>query len=225
VKILVIALVNFEFLINDKDIFKMDYDWICLQFNKREIDYYLIAYAILARYLYKKYHKYMNLVSGLISTFICWKCVINNSPDGIISYYWYDLIITLYKKDWFMVVHHVFTLFSLNQCVDNPDYTKIYYSLFLLKKGDLFVHQVKIIDALELYNDYPLASRIYQLITMSLTLILWIIYRFILPFYVYPFETTFYKISSVIFHIVNLLWIIKLTFSIYKKYKDIKNII
>jgi hypothetical protein len=141
-----------------------------------------------------------------------------HSPDGIISYYWYDLILSLQKKDYLMIAHHLFTLFSLNQCDTHPDYNRIYYSLFMLKTGDLFLHHLKITDALDLYSKYPLSIRLYQLATLSITFVLWIVYRLILPFYVYPFETYTFKILSVTFHLLNTIWLIKLYNSIQKKY-------
>lgn len=192
----------------------------CIYFDIASIlKYYAIYFALL--FLFRKYKKSSDLSAAIVSTFTCWKCILLRTHIGIVSYYWYDLFLMIHNRDYPMIAHHLFTLYSLNTCPSNPDYEKIYTSLFLLKSGDLFLHQYKITDMLELTKTRNL--HVYQIITSILTLILWTGLRLIIPFGVYPFNNKLYGTICLIFHMANILWYIKLCSLITRLYKKIVN--
>lgn len=187
----------------------------CIYFNIAEISkYYLLYFGLL--FLFRNNKRPSELSALVVSSLVCWKCIIFRSHAGIVSYYWYDLFLMLHKQDKLMILHHLFSLYSLNTCSWNPDYERIYTSLFLLKTADLFLHHYKISDMLDIPKTKCLY--IYQLIISILTFILWIVFRLILPFGIYPFYNKYYELSCMILHIVNFLWSVKLYFIIKKIY-------
>jgi hypothetical protein len=187
----------------------------CLYFDIAEISkYYLLYFCLL--YLFQNNKRSTELSALVVSSLVCWKCILFRSHAGIVSYYWYDLFLMIHKKDKLMILHHLFSLYSLNTCSWDPDYERIYTSLFLLKTGDLFLHHYKISDII----DIPKTKwvYIYQLVISFLTLVLWIVFRIILPFGMYPFYNKYYEVSCMVLHIVNFLWVVKLYFTIERIY-------
>ncbi len=190
----------------------------CIYFDIYEILMYYVAYFTLL-FLFRKYNKASDLVTNIISSFVCWRCILTRSTDWIISYYWYDLFIELYKKDYVMICHHLFTLYNLNWCSWYFDYYKIYRSLFLLKTGDLFMHHHKILENLELRKNKYVYY--WQLAANSITLVLWLVFRVILPFGIYPFNYILLNVLGSIFHTINVIWVVKMYYLIRRTHNKL----
>ena len=195
----------------------------CVDFNPYSIiTYYL--YYFLGFFIFRNYTKRHILITNIISSYVCWCCVLLGHTNNLLSYYYYDLPLLFIKKDVVLIMHHILTIFCLNFCLSDYDGIIFYKCLFLFKYSDLLLHHHKIIDALEIKNKYPLIVRIYQLIINLYTLFSWIILRIILPFGVYPVTTIYNNILCVLFHIGNIWWTYKVYNTIKNIYTEIKNI-
>ena len=189
-----------------------------LRINISQIVSYYIVYAILCA-LFRKQKNSSNIASHLISIFVCWNSVLLGSANGVISYYLYDLLLMIYKHDYLMIFHHIFTLYSLNSCQNDADHRLIYTSMFLLKTGDLFLHFAKLIEYLE-YKDKKIL--LFQFYANSATLILWTIFRVILPFGIYPFHSWSFNLLGITFHIINVIWTFKMHRIVKKSWRKIQ---
>jgi hypothetical protein len=194
----------------------------CVHFNPYAImNYYL--YYLLGIIIFKNYIKRHILVTNIISSYVCWCCVLGSNTNNLLSYYYYDLPLLIVKKDIPLILHHIFTIFCLNFCLSDYDGVIFYKCLFLFKYSDLLLHHYKILDALEIKNKYPLTVRIYQLIINLYTFASWIILRIILPFGVYPATTVYNNILCMLFHIGNIWWTYKVYSTIKKIWVELKH--
>lgn len=185
------------------------YDTICLQFRVHKVLQYFMMYLVL-RLITSGYKKSDNLSSCIVSMLVCWKCIITRDMRDVIDYYWYDLALALVRKDSLIILHHVISLYALQHCSDHPDYERIHIATVLMKTGDVVLHHYKITDALELYDKWPIGIRVYQMMTMSATIGLWIVFRVIMPMALYPFESYTFYVIAVGFHCFNVYWIYKM---------------
>lgn len=191
---------------------------MCFEFDVYKIVKYFLMYALL-RFVTKKYKKRQVLSSNLVSMYVCWRFLLVRDFSDVIAYYWYDLVLSIVARDPLMVLHHLVSLFGLQQCFWHPDYESIRLGAVLLKSGDLFLHHYKITDALELYNRFPLGTRIYQACTVFATILLWLYFRVFRALDVYPFETSMFHFVAVVFHCLNMMWIVKLCILLFKTIK------
>lgn len=187
----------------------------CVQFNAYAIMKYYIIY-FLGMFIFRNYTKRHILVTNIISSYVCWNCVLGRNTNNLLAYYYYDLPLLFVKKDLALIIHHIATIFRLNYCI--TDYSGIisYKYLFLFKTSDLLLHHYKIIDALELKNKFPYSTVLYQFAINLYTLAAWLILRIILPFGIYPAETLNNTILYICFHIGNIWWTCKLYKTIIK---------
>lgn len=201
------------------------YDWydrICYDFDITQIVMFLAVYVSL-RYVTYNYKKSAGLSSNLISMSVCWGFLIHNDHHTLISYYWYDLILSIINLDAFMTLHHVVSMFALMQCPWHADYESICLAAVYLKSGDVFLHHYKILDALELYAKFPFIVTLYQTMSVFMTIILWTYYRLYKTLEAYPFETYIFKTIAVVFHALNVFWIIKLSILLRRSYFRLKD--
>ena len=195
----------------------------CLQFNPYAIlNYYLFYF--LGMLAFKNYTKRHILVTNIISSYVCWNCVLGRNTNNLLAYYYYDLPLLFAKKDVALILHHLATIFCLNHCMTDHNGIIYYKYLFLFKTGDLLLHHYKILDALELKNKFPYTVILYQLVINLYTFIAWISLRVILPFGAYPAVPLYTNILYVCFHIGNIWWTIKLYTTIIKLWAELQKI-
>lgn len=194
--------------------FETQYSWddnydLCVEISLANIIKHFILYGLLRLVTYR-YEKSHILSNHIVSMLVCWKFMLSYNFSDVIAYYWYDLMLSVWHRDSFMILHHLVSLYSLQQCSWHPDFESIRLAAVYLKSGDIVLHHYKIIDALEIYNNYRLKLRIYQAISVLITILLWLYYRVYRCIEVYPFETTTFYVIAIIFHLLNVLWIVKL---------------
>ncbi len=182
---------------------------ICWQTEYQNI-FILLAVNVLLTWLFKRYPKKEIIATNLISSFECWRYVLYGNLSHLIQYYWYGLIMMIIQKDWIMVAHHLFTIYGISHCPWYVDYNKVMDMLLVMKFSDLFIHHYKITNGLELERLYPIGIRVYQVITISITALMWFVFRIMLVATMYPFNSTKANILIPIFQLVILMWIVKL---------------
>lgn len=182
---------------------------VCWQFNPTQVAKYLLAYFVI-RLLSSNYPKSHQLATNLVSNISCWIYVLNGDLDLMISYYWYDLILTLYIKDHLMIIHHIFTLYGISHCLWYSDHDKVIIMLKTMKTSDILMHHYKITDALELEKKYPIGIYVYQICTVSFTCVMWLVFRIFNTLTLFPFTSTKANVLIPIFLLINFAWIFKL---------------
>lgn len=165
---------------------------------------------ILMRFITRRYQKRIVLSTNIISMLACWYFVWTNDFDTLVAYYWYDLVLVTLHGDLFMILHHCVSLYGLQQCPSHPDHEAIRLATMFMKSGDIFLHYYKLIDALELYNKYPLETRLAQMVSVLVTIIRWMYYRIYKTMDLFPFESNTIQFVAMIFYMLNVMWIIKL---------------
>lgn len=194
---------------------------ICFELDVHQVTYLLLAYYFLYS-LAERYPKRHILVSNLISSASCWKFVFTQDLSSLISYYWYDLILMTYHRSWLYVSHHVVTLYFLMHCEDSPDYENLILLSWTMKASDLLIHHYKITDAMELDLYYPRATKIYQLITTSITILAWVALRCVATLMVMPVNVPVNNFILPAFVLVNMWWVVKMCSLVKKIWQDLK---
>lgn len=146
------------------------------------ISYFAIYFTIYfgTMNLFRKYKRNEIIASYTVSMVACWNFVITNNYEQLESYYWYDIIISIYKRDVLMVAHHFLVIYALyRETVDS------HISILLLKYSkisDLFAHINKILQSFELNMNIINDIRLFATL---ITIFLWFIFRLGLIIYVY----------------------------------------
>ena len=130
--------------------------------------------------------------------------------DLMISYYWYDLLLVIYMRDYLMIAHHIFTVYGISHCEWYVDHAKVVMMLKTMKTSDVLMHHYKITDALELEKKYPIGIYIYQIFTVSFTCVTWLILRIFNTLTLFPFISAKANILIPLFLVINFVWILKL---------------
>lgn len=204
--------------------YRYDLLGMCVQFNPYAIINYYIAY-FLGMLAFRNYSKRHNLVSNIISSYVCWTCVFGRNTNNLLAYYYYDLLLLFAKKDTVLILHHIATIFCLNHCLPDYDCILFYKCLFLFKTGDLLLHYHKILDSLEIEHKFSYSMNLARLIINLYTFIAWMILRIILPLGVYPAVILQNNIIYFCFYIGNIWWTIKLYKNTIKSWYQLQNII
>lgn len=145
---------------------------LCFRFDIVEV---LKLFGIFA--IFRTYTKNIDIITNIISNLACWLFVLYRNKNDLISYYWYDTIISIIRGDIQLISHHIFTLYWLLQCpYENSEI--IMQLTLLIKISDLMYHHIRIIDIAEI-NLYEI--RLYQLIARCFTFIAWGYTRLYLP--------------------------------------------
>ncbi len=181
---------------------------LCWQIDIKKVILFISSYILLC-WVYEKNNKHQVLVSNIISCIACWRCLLYHDLSELISYYWYDLMLMTIKKDWLMILHHVFTIYGISHCPNYEDYDKIMSILWACKLSDVVVHQYHIAQASNLIEHYPIAIKIYQIVTIIYTCVAWFMLRIVFIMSLFPFYSAKANILIPIFVSVNLYWIIK----------------
>lgn len=183
---------------------------LCIRYNVRRIlilfGMYVVGMYMCRRFKIQKRHQ---LVTNVISTLCAYYAILNGSSTTLSDYYIYDTIMSALAFDTLMTSHHIFTLYCLSFCPLDPDYFVINQSILIVKFGDIFVNHYKIADALNLYEKYPLGVRTYQLMSVMITMILWIPCRLVLPIWIYPFSCISMNVLGGILHLISFYWMSK----------------
>lgn len=182
---------------------------LCFRCNFSRILTLFCIYFVSIYLCRNKIAKRHQLVTNVISTMCSYYSLLTLSLEILPDYYIYDTIMSVLAGDMLMISHHLFTLYCLSFCTTDSDYYIINYCFLMFKFSDVFVNHYKITDALGLYEKYPIGIRIYQLMSIILTMLLWIPFRLILPFFVYPFNCISMNLLGGTLHIINFYWMKK----------------
>jgi len=182
---------------------------LCFRYNLKRVALLFCTYFIGMYLCRKRITKRHQFVTNVISTLSSYHAIFNGSSDTLPDYYIYDTVMSALSGDMLMLAHHLFTMYCLAFCSSDLDYITINYYILLVKFGDAFVNHYKITDALDLYSKYPLGIRIYQLTTVIITMILWIPFRLVIPFWVYPFNCTSMNVLCSFLHMFSFYWMFK----------------
>ncbi len=167
---------------------------------------YLCFYLTLRAYLssYKNSH---TISSNVVSTVACWLYLSTKSLPLIIGYYWYDLLLTLINRNMLMVAHHTITLYAITICSSSVEYDVMLQLLYSMKYADIFLHQASIVAELS----KNIRSSLWQLITTSLTIWLWLNYRIYASIKYISYLSWSSVIILIMILVSNIFWVIKLT--------------
>lgn len=182
----------------------------CFNFNAIGVLGYLYLYLVM-KIMVSGHKKSHVLCSNVVAMLACWRFLYTYDFDGLVAYYWYDLLLSVIYSDYFMVAHHCLSLYALMQCPTHPDYLRICYATIYLKSSDIFACHYKITDALNLYSKYPIVIRLYQMLAILTTIIMWMYYRVYRPLVLYPFDVPSFQYIAILFHVMFLYWIIKMS--------------
>ena len=132
--------------------------------------YFALYFGLFA--IFQKYKRNETIAAYAVSMITCWNFVINDNYDQLESYYWYDIILSVYKRDLLMFAHHCLVIYALYR--NTPD---SHISILLLKYSkfsDLFAHINKILQSFEINTCFIIDIRLF---TTLLTIFLWFIFR------------------------------------------------
>lgn len=181
-----------------------DIDFAILNVDALQIVNIFTIYAILS-YSFKNYENRHLLASNIVSLMCCWRYIAYKNTSHVISYYWYDLVLSIIKRDKLMILHHLFTLYALAHTILHPDYQVIVDVMYAVKCSDIFIHFDKIVKNLEFVNTM---SDLFRLTTILLTYVLWIKYRLIYIITYIPYlKTNTNVILAILFVCICAVWL------------------
>lgn len=159
--------------------------------------------------------------SNLVSMIACWSYLYTKSETLIISYYWYDLVVSAVHYDMLMVAHHIFTLYAIMQCETHPDKVAITQILYAMKLSDILMHYYKISEHLKLKKISPKLVSRCQFFTVLFTAFSWTYYRFIYTSHFLPMQTMEANVLLPLFMAFSLVWLVKMFKLAFKLAKQI----
>ncbi len=165
----------------------------------------IFAY-ILLRLVFYKIHRNDIISACIISSISCWDFVINNNLDRLEKYYIYSIIISCWHLDILMIAHHILVLYTMYR-VNTPDRELAMTLLRYAKISDIFAHVNKLCQYAKQTN---LLEHI-RLISILITIVLWVIFRVCYIIYTFnSIQTYEAMIAIMIFATFTVWWIYKL---------------
>ncbi len=172
----------------------------------KNIVLYCIGYVSI-RILCQNYRRNEAIAAYIISMISCWKFIIDNDYSLLEAYYWYDIIISILKRDMLMVAHHFLVIYVLYR-TNTPDHHIGLLILKYAKISDITAHINKILQSIEVNTNL---IKDIRLISLLITIMLWLIFRLGYIIYVYNYVVLYEsKIMLIVFTMFTAWWIYKL---------------
>jgi hypothetical protein len=155
------------------------------------------------------------LAAAIVSQISTIIFIYSGDRTSLVCYYIYDLLHHLLNKNTLYIAHHLASIVMIlptitDSFASRQDIEKIILCCYVLKFTDLFVHVPKIIYESEFSAKQSIWSRRMTILCYVLSLCLWVPFRCVFPFYMYPFDNMALQIVAIGIHCGNIVWTIKM---------------
>ena len=191
-------------------IFVMLFTMLNLDILPDHLVLYIILYFSIYGVIQDIYHNYKHreaIAAYAVSMIACWNFVINGDYKILEAYYWYDIMISLYKRDALMVAHHFLVIYVLYR-TGTPDSHIGIILLKCSKYSDIFCNINKF---LQLSKPNSNLIKDIRLLSTLITIVLWMIFRIgVIAYVSNKVELYESKLVLAVFGGFNVWWIYKL---------------
>jgi len=165
-----------------------------IELNFTKITLYVLIHAL---FHYKFRQELHRTFTSLITTIMY---LYNHDRNDLIAYYLYDILCCISSRKDIYTLHHILTLYSITVPIHHPDYILIMSISYLLKITDLPTYGYKISKRLQFHC--------LQKILLFVSIIVWGVFRGVLPFYWYKlFNNTTIIYIAIALHVASIIWI------------------
>lgn len=158
------------------------------------------------------YNDSVRISELIVSTLAGWYFVYSSDIQFLVSYYWYDLILSVRHRDIAMIAHHLFTIWGVSHTEYYPDYYTSILTTQIIKRGDVLLHVGKIIK--KIFIKPNKLTHWMQLITAFYTAVSMSYHRLYLIYFV-NYQLVSVKAIMILFTCLSSYWIFMVYRAVY----------